>query len=57
MQEGKKKQLERVRVGALLRKEVLKDISEVNIELVKSLIVQALELKGSRCEFVEQGLS
>ena len=56
-EEGKKKQLERVRVGALLRKEVLKDISEVNIELVKSLIVQALELKGSRCEFVEQGLS
>ncbi|GMH55038.1 hypothetical protein TL16_g01803 [Triparma laevis f. inornata] len=45
---GKKKQLERVRVGANLRKEVLKDISEVSIEKIKGLIVEALELKGSR---------
>ncbi|GMH53247.1 hypothetical protein TrST_g11716 [Triparma strigata] len=47
-EEGKKKQQERVRVGANLRKEVLKDISEVSIEKIKGLIVEALELKGSR---------
>lgn len=47
-QEGKKKQAERTRVGAVLRKEVLKDISEVDIAKIKGLIVEALELKGSR---------
>jgi len=46
--EGRKKQAERTRVGAQLRREILKDISEVDIPKIKQLITDALELKGSR---------